>query len=157
MSNVSNLYSSNNRFAGLLSNATEHAEFFILGLACSIVNDPRTASFIDDDHHLQTWEGDSSATVDRFDCRLLLDSLGQLRPRAAGNKSNSIVDEEERLADELWTERFCDLEELAMQKEAEEKRAESKIRRRRDDWLYCDNSTVNTRLTILQTPSKVKL
>ena len=129
---MSNLWqeASNNRFAGLLPNATEYAEFFVLGLACSIVNDPRAASFIDDDHHLQTWEGDSSATVDRFDCRLLLDSLGQLRPRAAGNKSNSIVDEEERLADELWTERFCDLEELAMQNEAEEKRAESKIRRR---------------------------
>ena len=112
-----------NRFAGLSSHHShlkqlwhdsEPIEFVVLGLPCSLFDDSSAAQFIEDGSHLQAWEGDESATMDRFDCRLLLDSLNQLKPRSA---NRSIAEEDERLADELWVERFSDFE-LAMQKDA---------------------------------------
>lgn len=107
------------RFAGLsrLSlQRDEELEFAILGLPCTIFSDENTAQLIEDGQHLQPWQGDETATMDRFDCRLLLDSLRQLKP-----KGTASVNEDDELQDELWVERFGDLE-SAMQAEEEEAR-----------------------------------
>ena len=123
--------SSWNRFAGLSqpSRQRQHwdeeleIDFSLLGLPCTIFSDPHTAQFIDEGNHLQPWCGDESATMDRFDCRLLLDSQRQLKLKQTSTL-HGLEDGGERMADELWAERYGDLE-SAMRAQEEEERGVS--------------------------------
>lgn len=75
------------------------------GHECAILRDDASAALLDSDQHLQSWSGDDSARVDRYDVRLLLHSVRQLG--TASNSTASASEAEE--AEDLDFERYRDL------------------------------------------------
>jgi hypothetical protein len=63
------------RFAGFTSSFDAQqntSSVEVLGIPCTIFQDPGTATFLHDERHLLPWGGgDESNMVDRFDVRLL--------------------------------------------------------------------------------------
>ncbi|GAX76469.1 hypothetical protein CEUSTIGMA_g3914.t1 [Chlamydomonas eustigma] len=114
-----------NRFAGFQTSGKEDSlELVCLGIPSTIFDDQPTATFIDEERHLQDWFGDKSVRVDRFDVRLLLDTLRDFDEpsedegddedddeRASRSKSQrtSVAEEEEEEEALCNTERFRDL------------------------------------------------
>lgn len=70
-------------FAGVDSSLDEH-NFVVLGLGCELFRDDEAAQRLHDGSHLVPWKGDGSPLVDRYDARLLLDTLPRARVTRVG-------------------------------------------------------------------------
>lgn len=67
----------------------------IKGKSCCIHDDPAAALHLDTEAHLIHWQDKSSLTVDRFDCRLLLDSYADVTMGTRSYDVDADEDEEE--------------------------------------------------------------
>lgn len=91
------------RFAGLTEKvAHEEDSFYVLGLPSTIFQDDDTAKILEDGRHLQ--QATNGVLVDRFDVRLLLDSL----PLPSSKLKKLRTDRTEEA--ELDEERYHDLD-----------------------------------------------
>jgi hypothetical protein len=71
----------------------------VCGKACCIHDDEATAVHLDAEVHLISWRDKCSDTMDRFDCRLLLDSYSDASMGARTHKA--VSDEDDAACDKL--------------------------------------------------------
>ncbi len=82
------------RFAGFqTSSRVDSLELTCLGIACTLFDDQSVSQFLEGEGHLQDWFGDSSVRVDRFDVRLLLDSLRQFDDEPDSEEDDDVDDD----------------------------------------------------------------
>ena len=109
----------NLRFAGFAAGSKEDSlELVCLGIPCTLFpGESEAARYVFEERHLQDWFSDSDTRVDRFDVRLLLDSLRQFdvesdsegEEKASPSGVGGLSGEQAALEAEVESERYRDL------------------------------------------------
>lgn len=104
------------RFAGFHAGdgSSDDLALWVLGLPCTLFYDDGVAAMLDSERHLQPWCGNDEVRVDRYDVRLLLDSLRQfddepddadeLRQRWLATLNEEQLEEEQEAELERWAD-----------------------------------------------------
>lgn len=95
------------RFAGFVraparGQGGETLELFALGLPCKLFRDDGLAGYLHDERQLQPACGDAGTTVDRYDVRLLLESLDQFETESSDSSDSDSEDETPRGYARRW-------------------------------------------------------